>query len=117
MKKFILKLFTFVFLISLVSFTKSDITECVATWYDMHGASTASGVKMHRDSLTAAYNSVPLHTKLEIVNPTNNKSCIVTVTDRMGNKTPNRIDLSYKAFGEVANRSQGRINVIVIKIK
>ena len=117
MKKFILKLLTLLFLLSLGSFTKSDITECVATWYDRHGASTASGVKMHRDSLTAAYNSVPLHTKLKIVNPTNNKSCIVTVTDRMGNKTPNRIDLSYKAFGEVANRSQGRIIVKVIKIK
>jgi rare lipoprotein A len=117
MKKFILKLFTLVFLLSLVSFTKGDITECVATWYDRHGASTASGVKMNRDSSTAAYNSVPLHTKLKIVNPANNKSCIVTVTDRMANKTPNRIDLSYKAFGEVANRSQGRINVIVIKIK
>jgi len=117
MKKLKLSLFSVIFLLSLLSFTKSDITECVATWYDMHGAKTASGVKMHRDSLTAAYNSVPLHTKLKIVNPTNNKSCIVTVTDRMGNKTPNRIDLSYKAFGEVANRSQGRINVIVIKIK
>jgi rare lipoprotein A len=116
MKKLTLKLLTLVFLISLLSFTKSDITECVATWYDMHGASTASGVKMHRDSLTAAYNSVPLHSKLKIVNPTNNKSCIVTVTDRMGNKTPNRIDLSYKAFGEVASHSQGRIKVTVIKL-
>ena len=114
MKKLKLSLFLAIFLLS---FTKSDITECVATWYDMHGAKTASGVKMHRDSLTAAYNSVPLHTKLMVTNPINNKSCIVTVTDRMGNKTPNRIDLSYKAFGEIANRSQGKINVIVTKLK
>lgn len=103
--------------LTLISFIKSNNNECVATWYNRHGALTASGVKMHRDSLTAAYNSVPLHTKLKIVNPTNNKSCIVTVTDRMGNKTPNRIDLSYKAFGQVANRSEGKIKVIVIKIK
>jgi rare lipoprotein A len=110
MKKFIL------FLLPLLSFTHSDNIQCVATWYDMHGALTASGTRMHRDSLTAAYNSVPLHTKLMVTNPINNKSCIVTVTDRMGNKTPNRIDLSYKAFGEIANHNQGRITVNIIKL-
>ena len=61
MKKLKLSLFLAIFLLS---FTKSDITECVATWYDMHGAKTASGVKMHRDSLTAAYNSVLLIIKV-----------------------------------------------------
>jgi rare lipoprotein A len=117
MKKIVLKLFTLIFLLSLISFTKSDMKECVATWYNKHGASTASGVKMHKDSLTVAYNSAPLHSKLKIVNPVNNKFCIVTVTDRMGNKTPNRIDLSFKAFGEIASHKQGRIKVNVIKIK
>jgi rare lipoprotein A (peptidoglycan hydrolase) len=34
----------------------------------------------------------------------------------MGNKTPNRIDLSYKAFGEIANHNQGRITVNIIKL-
>jgi len=116
MKKLTLKLFTLVFLISLLSFTKSDITECVATWYDMHGSKTASGTRMHRDSVTAAYNSVPLYTKLKITNLNNGKSCIVVVTDRMGNKSPNRIDLSYRAFGELANHNQGRIKVTVIKL-
>ena len=117
MKKLNLKLFTLIFLLSLISFTKSDIRECVATGYNKHGALTASGVKMHKDSLTVAYNSAPLHSKLKIVNPVNNKFCIVTVTDRMGNKTPNRIDLSFKAFGEIASHKQGRIKVNVIKIK
>lgn len=110
MKKFIL------FLLPLLSFTHSDNIQCVATWYDMHGALTASGTRMHRDSLTAAYNSVPLHTKLKVTNLVNNKTCIVTVTDRMGNKTLNRIDLSYKAFGEIANHNQGRITVNIIKL-
>jgi rare lipoprotein A len=113
MKKLKLSLFLVIFLLS---FTKSDITECVATWYDMHGAKTASGVKMHRDSLTAAYNSAPLYTKLKITNLNNGKTCIVVVTDRMGNKSPNRIDLSYKAFGEVANHNQGKIRVTVVKL-
>jgi rare lipoprotein A len=110
MKKLIL------LLLPLLSFTSSDNIQCVATWYDMHGALTASGTRMHRDSLTAAYNSVPLYTKLKVTNLVNDKTCIVTVTDRMGNKTPNRIDLSYKAFGEIANHNQGRITVNIIKL-
>lgn len=110
MKKLIL------LLLPLLSFTSSDNIQCVATWYDMHGSLTASGTRMHRDSLTAAYNLVPLHTKLKVTNLVNNKTCIVTVTDRMGNKTPNRIDLSYKAFGEIANHNQGRITVNIIKL-
>lgn len=112
MKKLLIILFPFL----LLSFGDNNGNECVATWYNKHGASTASGLKMHKDSLTAAYNLVPLHTKLKIINLSNNKTCIVKVTDRMGNKTPNRIDLSYKAFGEIANHSQGRIKVIVIKL-
>lgn len=103
-------------LVSLLSLTNGD-GECIATWYDMHGSKTASGTKMHRDSLTAAYNSVPLHTKLMVTNPMNNKSCVVTVTDRMGNKSINRIDLSYAAFGKLANRSQGKVKVIVTVVK
>jgi rare lipoprotein A len=116
MEKFKLIFIGFIISLSLLSFTMSDVTECVATWYDMHGAKTASGVKMHRDSLTAAYNSAPLYTKLKITNLNNGKTCIVVVTDRMGNKSPNRIDLSYKAFGEVANHNQGKIRVTVVKL-
>lgn len=100
----------------LLSFSDNKNNQCVATWYDMHGALTASGARMHRDSLTAAYNSVPLNTRLKVTNPANDKSCVVKVTDRMGNKTSNRIDLSHKAFGEIANHSQGRIKVMVVKL-
>jgi rare lipoprotein A len=100
-----------------ISFIKPSSTRCVATWYNMHGAKTASGEKMHRDSLTAAYNQAPFGTKLQITNETNLEVCTVKVTDRMGNKTPNRIDLSYAAFGRIANHGQGRINVTIKKIE
>lgn len=99
-----------------ISFTKSSSTKCIATWYNMHGAKTASGEKMHRDSLTAAYNQAPFGTKLEITNENNQEVCTVRVTDRMGNKTPNRIDLSYAAFGKIADHGQGRINVKIREI-
>ena len=114
MKK--IKIFSLGISIFLLSFSDTKNNECIATWYDMHGSLTASGARMHRDSLTAAYNSAPLNSRLKIINLANNKSCIVKVTDRMGNKTPNRIDLSHKAFGVIANHSQGRIKVVVIKL-
>lgn len=91
----------------------SPTTTCVATWYDMHGSRTASGTRMHRDSLTAAYNHVALGTKLEIRNTATNATCTVRVTDRMGVKTANRIDLSYAAFGRIAKHSQGKAYVTV----
>ena len=111
-----MKKISFFLSLFLLSFVGDKNIECVATWYDMHGSLTASGARMHRDSLTAAYNSVPLNTILKVTNPANDKSCVVKVTDRMGNKTSNRIDLSHKAFGVIANHKQGRIKVIVIKL-
>jgi rare lipoprotein A len=91
-------------------------TKCVATWYDMHGQRTASGTRMHRDSLTAAYNFAKFGTILEVTNIATAVKCTVTVTDRMGVKSSNRIDLSYAAFGCIAKRSQGRISVRLRKL-
>ena len=99
-----------------LSFTGSDPIICSATWYNMHGAKTASGERMHRDSLTAAYNSKPFGTKLEITNLDNLKVCTVRVTDRMGNNSSGKIDLSYAAFGKIANHGQGRIRVKIKEI-
>lgn len=103
--------------IVLTSFTKSTNTVVKATWYDMHGRISASGVRMHRDSATCAYNALPLGTKLLITNLQNNKQTVATITDRMGNKKPMIIDLSYKTFGNIANHSQGVIKVKISVIK
>ena len=104
--------------IVLTSFTKTktNVTSCIATWYDMHGRISASGVRMHRDSATCAYNALPMGTKLLITNTENNKQCVAVITDRMGNKTPNRIDLSYKAFGNIAKHKQGVVKVKITKL-
>jgi rare lipoprotein A len=103
--------------ITLTSFIENTKKEHVATWYNMHGRISASGVRMHKDSATCAYNALPFGTKLLVTNLSNNKQTVVTVTDRMGLKTKNRIDLSYKAFGLIANHKQGKIKVSIRKIK
>jgi rare lipoprotein A len=100
-----------------ISFTKTNPTKCIATWYNMHGAKTASGQRMHRDSLTAAYNYAPFGTMIKVTNSSNKKSCIVKITDRMGVKGKGKIDLSYAAFGSIAKHSEGRIKVEIEIIK
>ena len=89
----------------------------VATWYNSHGEKTASGVRMHRDSLTAAYNYVPFGTRLEVTNIQNGKACTVVVTDRMGKAGPGRIDLSYAAFDSIGDLRKGRMNVSIKNLK
>lgn len=87
-----------------------------ATWYNPHGARTSSGIKFHRDSLTAAYNFTKLRSYLRVTNIYTNESIIVKVTDRMGYKGQNHIDLSKCAFDSIGNPKSGRIKVIVEEI-
>jgi rare lipoprotein A len=88
-----------------------------ATWYNLHGHYTASGEKFHKDSLTAAYNNAKFGTYLKVTNVSNNESIIVKVTDRMGNKSANRIDLSLCAFDSISPPSAGRLKVKLEEIK
>ena len=105
-----------VIILSLI-LTNTAPIKCVATWYDMHGSRTASGTRMHRDSLTAAYNSATFGTRLQVINCKTQAVCTVTVTDRMGVKAANRIDLSKAAFGCIASHTQGRVEVLINIIK
>jgi rare lipoprotein A (peptidoglycan hydrolase) len=99
-------------LLFLVSFgPKLETHLCTATWYD-----TTPHPKVHREYSTAAFNLYSKGTRLLVINTMNGKTDTVVITDRMGNNKPNRIDLSKKAFGNLANHKQGKINVIVKKI-
>jgi len=82
-----------------------------ATWYDLTGRKTASGERFHRDSLTAAYNFSKLGSYLRVTNIKTNISVVVKVTDRMGYKGRNHIDLSKGAFDSIGDLSSGRIKV------
>lgn len=88
-----------------------------ATWYDLTGRKTASGDRFHRDSMTAAYNYSKLGKLLLITNVENDKFIIIKVTDRMGYKGKNHIDLSKGAFDSIGDLSSGRIRVVVEELK
>lgn len=77
-----------------------------------NGIKTASGKKFDNNKLTAAHKKLPFGTKLKITNVLNKKSVIIEVTDRGPFVKGREIDLSKKAFMDIAsNKNSGAINV------
>lgn len=82
-----------------------------------NGRRTANGEVFDENGLTAAYMDVPFGTQLKVTNTANGKSVVVKVTDRGGFKRLGRvIDLSKGSFQQIANTSQGIINVKIEKL-
>lgn len=86
-----------------------------ASYYALRftGRKTASGEKMHHDSLTCAHRTFPFGTMLKVTNPANGKSVIVRVTDRGPYVKGRIIDLSARAAREIGIIAQGIAPVIV----
>lgn len=80
-----------------------------------NGRKTASGERLHSDSLTCAHRSYPFGTKLVVYNPANGRSVIVKVTDRGPFVRGRIIDLSWRAAKELDIISKGVAMVIVQK--
>ncbi len=77
------------------------------------GARTASGQKLHHDSLTCAHRFYPFGTHLKVTNLSNNKSVVVKVIDRGPFGRGRIIDLSWAAAKEIGMLSQGVATVKV----
>ena len=71
------------------------------------GARTASGERLHHDSLTCAHRKYPFGTLLKVKNVSNGKEIIVKVTDRGPYGRGRIIDLSYGAAKALGMLSQG----------
>ena len=80
-----------------------------ATYYSKRatGSRTASGERLHHDSLTCAHRSYAFGTRLRVTNLSNGRSVIVRVTDRGPFARGRIIDLSYGAARELGMLSQG----------
>ena len=79
------------------------------------GRKTASGERLHADSLTCAHRTYPFGTKLKVYNPANGRSVVVRVTDRGPFVRGRIIDLSWRAAQELGIISQGVATVFVQK--
>lgn len=77
-----------------------------------NGRRTASGKRFDNSKFTAAHKKLPFGTKLRVTNPANNKSVVVTVTDRGPFTRGREIDLTKKAFMEITHaKGRGFLNV------
>ena len=77
------------------------------TWKISKGV-MANGEKFNDDKFTCATQLFPLHSILRITSLENKKTVVVLVTDRIGKRfAKTRIDLSRRAFMEIAGGEQG----------
>lgn len=87
-----------------------------ATYYGKayHGNKTASGERFNMYDLTCAASSkYKFGTKLEVTNIANGKSVIVKVNDRGSAIHGNKLDLSQRAFREIANLKTGIVKILI----
>ncbi|WP_254046806.1 MULTISPECIES: septal ring lytic transglycosylase RlpA family protein [unclassified Prevotella] len=92
-----------------------------ATFYSQraNGSRTASGERIHSDSLVCAHRTHPFGTLLKVRNPANGKEVVVRVIDRGPFSRGRVIDLSYRAARELGIVAQGvaMVEVSVYKRK
>ena len=108
--------FYITFIALLLSFTAQAQPESgKASFYSKSssGRRTASGERLHHDSLTCAHRTYPFGTLLLVTNPENGKHVIVKVTDRGPYVKGRVIDLSMRAAKELGIVAQGIAPVLV----
>ena len=80
------------------------------------GRRTASGERLHHDSMTCAHRTYPFGTVLRVTNLSNGKDVVVRVTDRGPYRKGRIIDLSWGAAKAIGMISQGVTQVIVERL-
>jgi rare lipoprotein A len=81
-------------------------TDAHASYYadKFNGRRTTSGRKFDNNKYTAAHKKLPFGTKVKVTNEANGKSVIVEITDRGPFVKSREIDLSKRAFNDIASR-------------
>ncbi|MFZ4679253.1 MAG: septal ring lytic transglycosylase RlpA family protein [Flavobacterium sp.] len=80
-----------------------------------NGRRTASGKKFDNNGYTAAHKKLPFGTKLKVTNEANGKSVIVEVTDRGPFSKAREIDLSRRAFMDIASNQNSGVTIVTIE--
>jgi len=95
---------------------KAQVQHGKATFYAKKflGNRTASGERLHADSLTCAHRTLPFGTMVRVTNPANGKSVVVRVTDRGPFVKGRIVDLSPRAARELGIIAQG---VAMVKLE
>ena len=98
-----------------VSKANAQTSTGIASFYSKRstGSRTASGERLHHDSLTCAHRTYPFGTRLKVTHQGNGKSVIVRVTDRGPFVRGRIVDLSWGAARELGMLGQGIAKVTV----
>lgn len=80
-----------------------------------NGKRTASGKRFDNSGYTAAHKKLPFGTKLKVTNEANGKFVIVEVTDRGPFSKVREIDLSKRAFMELASNKNSGVVIVTIE--
>lgn len=91
----------------------------VARYYakSYNGKRTTSGEVYNSKKLTAAHPTLPLGTKVKVVNLRNKKSVVVKINDRCDEHEDVFIDLSRQAARELGMIRRGTANVKISVVK
>lgn len=84
-----------------------------ATKFD--GRKTASGKKFDNNGYSAAHKKLPFGTKVKVTNEANGKFVIVEITDRGPFSKVREIDLSKKAFMEIATDKHSGVVIVTLE--
>jgi rare lipoprotein A len=77
-----------------------------------NGKRTTSGKRFSNSGYTAAHKKLPFGTKIKVTNEANGKSVVVEITDRGPFVRSKEIDLSKRAFMDIAqSKSSGQMKV------
>lgn len=80
-----------------------------------NGRRTASGKRFDNNKYTAAHKKLPFGTIVKVTNEANGKSVVVEITDRGPFSKVREIDLSRRAFMDIAsNKNSG---MVIVKIE
>lgn len=102
-------LITIFLLLVALSSVDAQVQRGRATFYSKRatGARSASGERIHHDSLTCAHRVYPFGTLLRVRNPANDKEVVVRVTDRGPFARGRIIDLSWSAAKQLGILGHG----------
>jgi rare lipoprotein A len=87
----------------------------LASYYgaEFTGKTTASGETFDPTKMTAAHRTLPFGTRVLVTNLDNNRSVVVTITDRGPQKPDRIIDVSFNAARELMMLPSGVVKVRV----
>lgn len=92
-----------------------------AVWYGgkWHGRKTASGERFNKHAMTAAHRSLPLGSRIRVINLENDRSVVLRVNDRgpYGRDRSRILDVSEGAARRLGFRDRGwvRIRIEVLR--